>query len=111
MTPWEDPCLLVVSENMALEKAAVCFSGGGEAPEVVVDPGIIAPKFSPEWMAEAIAGLAAEPARRSRLGDTARGRVAGKFVSSVQSPKTLAEIGRTAGLEECGPGAPEVTGV
>ena len=111
MTSWEDPCPLVVLENMALGNVVMCFSRGGGAPEVVGDAGIIVPEFDPERMAEAIAGLAAEPARRSRFGDAARGRVAERFVSSVQSPKILAEIRRTAGLEKRGLGAPKVTRV
>jgi glycosyltransferase involved in cell wall biosynthesis len=111
MTSWEDPCPLVVLENMALGKVVVCFSGGGGAPEVVGDAGIMIPEFNTEWMAEAIACLAAEPARRSRLGDSGRHRVAQRFVSSVQSPKILAEIRRTAGLENYGLEAPQVTGV
>jgi len=111
MTSWEDPCPLVVLENMALGKVVVCFSGGGGAPEVVGDAGIMIPEFNTEWMAEAIACLAAEPARRSRLGDSARHLVAQRFVSSVQSPKILAEIRRTAGLENSGLEAAQVTGV
>jgi glycosyltransferase involved in cell wall biosynthesis len=111
MTSWEDPCPLVVLESMALGKVVVCFSGGGGAPEVVGDAGIMIPEFNPEWMAKAIAGLAGDPARRFRLGDAARNRVARQFVSSVQSPKIFVEIQRAAGLERSRLGAPQVTGV
>jgi glycosyltransferase involved in cell wall biosynthesis len=110
MTSWEDPCPLVVLESMALGKVVVCFSGGGGAPEVVGDAGIMIPEFNPEWMAKAIAGLAGDPARRFRLGDAARNRVARQFVSSVQSPKIFVEIQRAAGLERSRLGAPQVTG-
>ena len=111
MTSWEDPCPLVVLENMALGNVVVCFSGGGGAPEVVGDAGIIVPEFNPEWMAEAIVGLAGDPVRSSRLGGTARDRVAQRFVSSVQSPKILAEIRRTVGLEKFSVGSSQATSV
>lgn len=41
MTSWEDPCPRVVLENMGLGKPVICFAGGGGAPEVVGDTGVI----------------------------------------------------------------------
>jgi glycosyltransferase involved in cell wall biosynthesis len=87
MTSWEDPCPLVVLENMGLAKPVVCFAGGGGAPEVVGDTGVIIPDFDPQAMARAIADLAADPQQRARLGALARQRVLANFTDRVQVPK------------------------
>jgi glycosyltransferase involved in cell wall biosynthesis len=96
MTSWEDPCPLVVLENMALGKPVVCFQGGGGAPEEVGSAGLIVPDFRPEMMAMAIAELARDDARREMLGTRARSRVKEMFLASVQVPKLLAEMRQTA---------------
>lgn len=96
MTSWEDPCPLVVLENMALGKPVVCFQGGGGAPEEVGSTGLIVPDFRPEMMAAAIADLARDSDRRETLGTMARSRVKEIFVASVQVPKLLVEMRRTA---------------
>ena len=92
MTSWEDPCPLVVLENMGLAKPVVCFAGGGGAPEVVGDTGVIIPDFDPQAMARAIADLAADPQQRARLGALARQRVLANFTDRVQVPKIRREI-------------------
>ena len=97
MTSYEDPCPLVVLENMALKKPVLCFAGSGGAPEEVGDTGIVIENFSPAAMAAAIAELAADPKRRNRLGEQARERVRQHFVASRQAPKMLVEMRKIAG--------------
>jgi len=97
MTSWEDPCPLVVLENMALGKPVVCFQGGGGAPEEVGSAGLVIPEFRPEMMAAAIAELAVDGARREHFGRMARSRVKDMFVASVQVPKLLDEMMQVAG--------------
>ncbi len=92
MTSWEDPCPLVVLENMGLGKPVVCFAGGGGAPEEVGDTGVIVPEFDPRAMARAIADLAADPRERARLGGLARQRMRANFTDRVQVPKFRREV-------------------
>ena len=101
LTSWEDPCPLVVLENMMLEKPVVCFAGSGGAPEEVGDTGVVVEDFSPRQMAEAIAELSGSADRRRALGRAARERALRLFTSAVQTPKILAEIRSLAGK---GPG-------
>jgi glycosyltransferase involved in cell wall biosynthesis len=96
MTSWEDPCPLVVLENMALGKPVVCFAGSGGAAEEVGNAGVVVPEFSPEMMAAAVAELAHDSSRRKALGLEALSRVNRTFVASVQAPKLLNELQRTA---------------
>lgn len=100
MTSWEDPCPLVVLENMALGKPVVCFAGGGGAAEEVGNGGVIVPEFSPEMMAAAVAELAQDGARRKALGREARSRVNRMFVASVQAPRLLKELRRAAAAQD-----------
>jgi glycosyltransferase involved in cell wall biosynthesis len=92
MTSWEDPCPLVVLENMGLGTPVVCFEGGGGSSEAVGDTGVIIPEFDPLAMARAIADLAANPAARARLGGLARQRMLANFTDRVQVPKIRREI-------------------
>jgi glycosyltransferase involved in cell wall biosynthesis len=92
MTSWEDPCPLVILENMGLGNPVVCFAGGGGAPEAVGDTGVIIPEFDPRAMARAIADLAANPAERARLGALARQRMLANFTDRVQVPKIRREV-------------------
>lgn len=92
LSSWEDPCPLVVLENMMLQKPVVCFGGSGGSPEEVGEAGVVVPRFSPRAMAEAIAALAADPARRQALGRSARQRVLSRFTARVQAPKLLQEM-------------------
>ena len=94
MTSWEDPCPLVVMENMLLRTPVVCFAGGGGAPEQVGETGIVVPDFSPDAMADALAYLAENPEKRRALGEAARARVLAHFTTEVQVPKIAAEIAR-----------------
>lgn len=96
MTSWEDPCPLVVLENMALGKPVLCFEGSGGAPGEIGSSGVIIQLFSPEAMAVAIAELAQDGTRREALGKAARSRVGQMFVASVQAPKLLEEMRRVA---------------
>ena len=92
MTSYEDPCPLVVLENMMLKKPVFCFAGSGGAAEEVGPTGVVIDDFSPYKMAEAIASLAEMPERRSALGEAARARVEERFLASRQVPKILAEL-------------------
>lgn len=92
MTSMEDPCPIVVLENMMLQKPVACFAGGGGAPEEVGETGIVIDDFSPQAMARAIAELADQPERRAKMGQAARRRVQERFTASVQVPQLLAEI-------------------
>lgn len=96
MTSWEDPCPLVVLENMMLEKPVVCFAGGGGAREEVAESGVVIGQFRPRAMAEALAQLADDPARRKALGQAARARVQAHFTDRVQVPKLRDELERAA---------------
>jgi glycosyltransferase involved in cell wall biosynthesis len=96
MTSWEDPCPLVVLENMMLGKPVLCFAGGGGAPEEVGDAGIVIPRFSPRLMAEAIRDLVQAPDRLAALGRAAQDRVRSHFSAAVLAPKILECIKRTA---------------
>ena len=60
-------------EAMAAGKAVVATAVGG-VPDVVDDSltGVLIPPRSPEALAEAVVGLAADPGRRARLGEAAR---------------------------------------
>ena len=93
MTSWEDPCPRVVLENMGLGKPVVCFAGGGGAPEVVGDTGVIVPEFDSRAMAQAIADLAADPqewARSAhRLGSECR-QLHGPHSNTEDSARTEA---------------------
>jgi len=99
MTSWEDPCPLVVLENMALGRPVLCFAGGGGAPEEVGDTGVIVPEFNPEMMAAEVVELAKDSARRRTLGNSARSRVERMFVASVQVPRLYEEMKRAVGIE------------
>ncbi len=91
MTSWEDPCPLVVTENMALGTPVVCFAASGGPPEQVGDTGVIVPSFDPSAMAHALAVLARDEAHRRALGEAARVR-ARAFLASTQAPKLLDEL-------------------
>jgi len=72
-----EPLGMVVLEAMALGKAVVASRVGG-VPEVIEDgtSGILLP---PDALADAVAGLLADDARRAQLGAAARRRVAEQF--------------------------------
>jgi hypothetical protein len=57
---------------------------------------VVVPEFSPEMMAAAVAELAQDSPRRKALGLEALSRVNRMFVASVQAPKLLKELQRTA---------------
>jgi glycosyltransferase involved in cell wall biosynthesis len=106
MTSWEDPCPLVVLENMGIGTPVVCFAGGGGAPEVLGDTGVIIPDFNPQSMARAIAELAANPAEMARLGALARRRMLTNYTDRVQVPKIRREVmalGRAGAADLVGP--------
>jgi glycosyltransferase involved in cell wall biosynthesis len=97
LTSWEETASLALLENMLLERAVVCFAGSGGPVEFAGDAGVALPNFSPHEMAEAIAALCADPARRLTLGKAARQRVLNNFTAEVQAPHILEEIKQLAG--------------
>lgn len=99
MTSYEDPCPLVVLENMMLEIPVLCFAGSGGAPEEVGDTGIAVENFSPSAMAAALAALAADPERRRVMGKAARKRVEQHFTAGIQARKILKEFRRLADMQ------------
>ena len=98
LTSWEESASLVLLENMLLERAVVCFAGTGGPREFAGGAGVIIEPFSPTDMAEAIATLCRDPARRAALGSAARQRVLDNFTADIQAPHLLAEIRRLAGF-------------
>ncbi len=96
-TAWEDPCPIVVLENMMLGVPVACFAGSGGAPEEVGETGIVVDGFCPQAMAREIAGLLGDEPRRRRMGEAARQRVIERFTDRVQVPKLLREIQAAAG--------------
>lgn len=96
LTSWEETASLALLENMLLQKSVVCFAGAGGPPEFVGTAGIVVDEFSPLDMAEAVVGLAADPARRAALGEAARQRVLNHFTAARQAPRLLDEIRRLA---------------
>jgi glycosyltransferase involved in cell wall biosynthesis len=95
MTSWEDPCPIVVLENMALGTPVACYAGSGGAPEVVGDTGFVASGFSPQAMACGIAELACDTDRLHARGKAARERVRAYFTASVQAPRILTVMQQT----------------
>ena len=98
LTSWEETASLALLENMLLERAVVCFAGTGGPPEFAGSAGVVIPEFSPVLMAEAIASLCRDPARRADLGQAARRRVLENFTTDIQAPRLLKEIRRVAAL-------------
>lgn len=92
MTSWEDPCPLVVLENMAIGVPVVCFAGSGGAPEQVGDAGIVVPEFSPKKMADAIISLVSDEARLRALGIAAAQRFQNCYSVSVVAPAVLDQL-------------------
>ena len=97
MTSWQDSFPLVVLEAMLLEKPVVCFAGSGGARDEVGEAGVVIAEFSPALMAEAVAALAADPARRLALGKSGRARVLEHFTAARQAPALWREIALLAG--------------
>jgi glycosyltransferase involved in cell wall biosynthesis len=96
-TAWEDPCPIVVLENMMLRVPVACFAGSGGAPEEVGETGIVVDGFCPQAMAREIAALLGDEPRRRSMGEAARQRVIERFTDRVQVPKLLREILAAAG--------------
>lgn len=96
LTSWEETASLAALENMLLQKVVVCFVGAGGPPEFVGAAGVVIGKFSPPDMAEAVVGLADDPARRAALGASARQRVLDHFTAARQAPRLLEEVRRVA---------------
>jgi len=96
LTSWEETASLAALENMLLQNPVVCFAGAGGPPEFVGTAGVVVADFSPPDMAEAVIGLAANPARRAAIGGAARQRVLDHFTAARQAPRLLDEIRRLA---------------
>jgi glycosyltransferase involved in cell wall biosynthesis len=87
MTSWEEAASLVVLENMALGNPVVCFKGSGGPPEAIGEAGFVVDRFSPRAMADSIADLIGDPARRAHIGAIARERV-----SAINAPARIAGL-------------------
>ena len=96
MTSWDDPCPVVVLENMMLKKPVLCFAGSGGAPEQVGDAGVVIEEFSPSAMAHAAARLMPHPEQVTTLGECARNRIGQQFLASQQGPKIFDILQRLA---------------
>lgn len=98
-TSLEDPCPLVVLENMMMQTPVACFADSGGAPEEVGETGLVISKFNPKGMAEAIADLLETPERRAAMGYAARKRVQSHFLASKQVPVLLNEFNAVLGRD------------
>ena len=98
LTSWEETASLALLENMLLERAVVCFAGTGGPKEFAGEAGVVVEHFSPSDMAEAVAALRHDPARRAALGIAAHQRVLNNFTADIQAPHLLAEIKQLAAL-------------
>jgi glycosyltransferase involved in cell wall biosynthesis len=81
---WPDPCPLVALEAMAVGRPVVASAVGG-LPDVVVDgvTGILVRAGDAQPLREGIRQLLADPARRDRMGEAGRERVASYSASEV----------------------------
>jgi glycosyltransferase involved in cell wall biosynthesis len=86
-----EPCGRVLFEAMASGTAVVATDSGG-TPEIVRDgrEGLLVPPRDPAALARAIGTLAADPARRARLGAGGVARVAAEFTIERHVERTLA---------------------
>jgi glycosyltransferase involved in cell wall biosynthesis len=86
-----EPCGRVLFEAMASGTAVVATDSGG-TPEIVRDgrEGLLVPPRDPAALARAIGTLAADPARRARLGASGVARVAAEFTIERHVERTLA---------------------
>jgi len=77
---WPEPLSRVLLEAMRLGRPVVATRVGG-TPEIVEDgvTGLLVPKNDPVALAEAVAGLLRDPARRHRMGQAAVARATGLF--------------------------------
>jgi glycosyltransferase involved in cell wall biosynthesis len=81
---WQEPFGLVALEAMASGAALVCAPRGG-LPEVAGAAALYADPDQPGALAEAILALAADPARRTALGEAGRQRAQAFDVSIVRA--------------------------
>ncbi len=100
MTSIEDPCPIVVLENMMLGTPVICFADGGGTVEEIGDTGISIPNFSVAQMAEEIIALSADRDRLQAIGQGAYERIRSHFLVSTQAPKILSAINRAVKMSE-----------
>ena len=98
LTSWEDPCPIVVLENMMLGKPVVCFSASGGAGEQLGGTGVLVDEFCPRTMARCMAELVADPVRMRSLGLAASAHVRAHFTDAIQVPKLLNIMRSTVGI-------------
>ncbi len=87
----------VLLDAMAAGRAIVATRAGG-IPEAVIDgeTGVLVPPRDPSRLAGAILGLLRDPARRTRMAEAGRTRVARFFSAGRMVDETLALYGRLA---------------
>lgn len=77
LTSREDPFPNVVLDAMSVGLPVIAYEGAGGAPEVLAEgAGLVVPYRDAGAMADRLAELAADPARRGRIGERARQRIA-----------------------------------
>jgi glycosyltransferase involved in cell wall biosynthesis len=102
MTSREDPYPLVGLETSLLGVPMVCFDGAGGMTELVTrdvaagdgPAGVVVPYLDVEAMADAVAGLLDDPARRATLGARAAAIVRREHEVEVAGPQLLDVIER-----------------
>lgn len=77
---WQDPCPLVVLEAMASGSCVVATKVGG-IPELISDgqTGVLVEPDNSNAIADAVAGILSDPARKARIESSARAAVTGFY--------------------------------
>jgi phosphatidylinositol alpha-1,6-mannosyltransferase len=70
---------MVLVEAQACGKPVVAGASGGTADTLSADTGVVVPCEAPDRLAETVAGLLTDPARRARMGAAARTWAVEKF--------------------------------
>jgi glycosyltransferase involved in cell wall biosynthesis len=101
-----EPFGLVYAEAMAMRVPVVGLASGG-TPEVIDDEttGLLVPPDDPAALADALAALARDPARRRRMGDAGRRRVAERFTAERMA-RDVADVYRVVRSADVRPAVP-----
>ncbi len=98
LTSREDPFPLVALEAAQCGVPIVCFAEAGGMPALVEsDAGAVVPFADVEAMAEEVAALCADDARRTALGARARHKVLTRFTTAITAPHLLSVCRGAAG--------------
>jgi glycosyltransferase involved in cell wall biosynthesis len=97
LTSREEPFGLVALEAADSDLPVLCFEGAGVADFVGEDAGVVVPDENLEAMADHLAGLLADPARRSALGSRASEKIREGFTAEQSARRVLSHCRQTAG--------------